>query len=531
VPGDGPDAPGVFSCVADSSPDAQLAALRWFSSLTAIAGVRSEDLVLFTVGDGAPDVLDYLRAHGVTVRPVAPSASRPRSCDRIAAALSLAATGVKGLAVLTAVDAVILEDPRSVPIPAGSVGLASGGAPALPAGVPADLVAAAQLAAAQPAAPASARSRPLPAGTANRQDGAWDFLLVPGDLLTEVARAWSECAESLRGHPDATKSWEPFIAPVALAMALADSRFGLHDIDGRWNVSTEGSPGLGSRTGSPAVLKYGGRVDQKGLLRPAGSVDIDKRIAEVNAAVYRLWQQAFPSATFWEWRYRGDPELGSGVGSRGQALSEKRDLLRAVIGLLQPASVLDVGCGDGEAMRGIPIARYTGIDVSQTAVERARLGRPEGEFRVGTLSGNRADAELTLCLDVLIHQSAAQTYEDLIRTLCSGSGAILLSGLQRRPARTTAMVHFHEPLATTIKRLVPDARLYPLRKASGITTLLVLKPALPGSRGRQASFRVRLGLRRLRLRFAVLRLRRVLGTAVRQRAGRTPGPQSSRRPE
>ena len=150
---------------------------------------------------------------------------------------------------------------------------------------------------------------------------------------------------------------------------------------------------------------------------------------------------------------------------------------------------------------------------------------------MGTLSDNRADAELTLCLDVLIHQSAAQTYEDLIRTLSSGSRAVLLSGLQRRPARTTAMVHFHEPLAATIRRLVPDARLYPLRKASGITTLLVLKPAPPGSHGRQASFRVRLGLRRLRLRFAVLRLRRILGAAARQRAGRRPGPQSSRRPE
>jgi len=524
MPRDHLDIPGVFSCVIDRRPDAQLAALRWFVSLTTIAGVPGENLVLFAVGDGPSDVLDYLRAQGVTVRPVPPFESRSPYCDRIAGALSLAATGVQGLAVLTATDVVILEDPRSIPIPPGSVGLTRGCAP-LPADTPADLLAAAEL-----TAPASTHNHQLALSVTDRQEGDSSFILVPGELLPEVARAWSQCATFLLERPGAAESWEPFIAPVALTMALAGHRFGIHDLDGRWNVSTEELPWPGSRTGSPAVLRYGDRVDRKGFLLPANFVDVDERIAEVNAAVHRLWQEAFPSATFWEWRYRDDPELGSGVGSRGQALKEKRDLLKAVIDLLRPASVLDVGCGDGETTQGIPIAKYTGIDLSQTAVERARLERPDGEFRVGTLTDNRADAELTLCLDVLIHQSSAQTYEDLISTLCSGSRAILLSGLQRRPTRTTAMVHFHEPLSTTITRLVPDARLYPLRKASGVTTLLVLRPAPPGSPKRKASFRVRLGLRRLQLQFAVLRLRRVLGTTARQRTGGAPGPRLRRRP-
>jgi len=521
---DHPGTPGVFSCVIDQRPDAQLAALRWFVSLTTIAGVPGENLVLFTVGDGSSDVLNYLRAQGVTVRPVPPFESRSPSCDRIAGALSLAATGVQGLAVLTATDVVILEDPRSIPIPPGSVGLTRGHVPSLPVDMPADLLAAAAL-----TPPAFTHTNEPPLSVTDRQDIDSSFILVPGDLLPEVARAWSQCATFLLECPNAAESWGPYIAPVALTMALAGPGLGIHDLDGRWNVSTEGLPGPVSRTGPPAVLHYGDRVDRKGFLLPANLADVDERIAEVNAAVYQLWQEAFPSATFWEWRYRDDPELGSGVGSRGQALREKRDLLKAVIGLLHPASLLDVGCGDGEATRGIPIAKYTGIDLSQTAVERARLGRPEGEFRVGTLSDNRVDAELTLCLDVLIHQSSAQTYEDLIRTLCSGSRAVLLSGLQRRPARTTAMVHFHEPLSTTIRRLVPEARLFPLRKASGVTTLLALKPAQPGPQGHHLPFRVQLGLWRLQLKFAALRLKRALGTSALQGTGRLVGARLRRR--
>jgi SAM-dependent methyltransferase len=517
---------GVFSCVIDGRPDAQLAALRWFVSLTTIAGVPAENLVLFTVGESASDVLGYLRTRGVAVRAVPPFDSRSPSCDRIAGALSLAATEVKGLAVLTATDVVVLEDPRSIPIPPRSVGLAAGRAACLPVDAPPDLLAAAEL-----TPPAFAPASKLPLSATNRHEAGSSFIVVPGELLPEVARAWAQCATLLLGLPGAAKSWGPFIAPVALTMALARTGMEIHDLDGRWNVCTEGAPGLGSRTGPPAVLRYGDRVDRKGFLRPANfvDVDVDERIAEVNTAVYGLWQEAFPSATFWEWRYRDDPELGSGVGSRGQSLKEKRDLLKAVIGLLHPASVLDVGCGDGEATRGIPIARYTGIDLSPTAVERARLGRPEGKFRVGTLSDNYVDAELTLCLDVLIHQSSARTYEDLVRTLCSGSRAVLLSGLQRQPARTTAMVHFHEPLSTTIRRLVPEARLYPLRRATGVTTLLVLRPAQPGTKGHRPPFRVHLQLRRMQLQFAALRLQRVVAASARQRAERAVGPRLMRR--
>jgi SAM-dependent methyltransferase len=38
------------------------------------------------------------------------------------------------------------------------------------------------------------------------------------------------------------------------------------------------------------------------------------------------------------------------------------------------------------------------------------------------------------------------------------------------------MVHFHEPLSTTLRAVAPDAELYPVRDEHGITTVCVLRP-------------------------------------------------------
>ena len=79
----------------------------------------------------------------------------------------------------------------------------------------------------------------------------------------------------------------------------------------------------------------------------------------------------FDNAAFWDERYRTNIELGSGAGSRGEFLTDKRDLLRGLIARLQPRSILDVGCGDIEVTRELEFdGAYTGIDVSPYVIER-----------------------------------------------------------------------------------------------------------------------------------------------------------------
>jgi len=85
---------GTFSCVIDEDPRFHLEALRWFASITAVAGASPCDLTVHVVGSADSDALDILEGKGVTIRPIRPFDSRSAHCNKIAGALSLAAAGV-----------------------------------------------------------------------------------------------------------------------------------------------------------------------------------------------------------------------------------------------------------------------------------------------------------------------------------------------------------------------------------------------------------------------------------------------------
>ena len=106
----------------DQHPRFHLEALRWFASLTSLAGVDPSDLVVNAVGSAASDALDHLRARGVTVRPVEGFDSRSPHCNKVAGALRLAEDDLDGLVVLCDTDVAVLEDPRTLVIPPGSIG-------------------------------------------------------------------------------------------------------------------------------------------------------------------------------------------------------------------------------------------------------------------------------------------------------------------------------------------------------------------------------------------------------------------------
>lgn len=163
-------------------------------------------------------------------------------------------------------------------------------------------------------------------------------------------------------------------------------------------------------------------------------------------------------------------------GDRGKPLPSKRALLTALLDVLRPASTLDVGCGDGDAIQGLPIANYVGLDPSAAAVRRARAGRPDGDYRVGTLADQPVQADLTVCLDVLDHLEDPADYLGLVeRLLRSSTRSLVISGYERPCQTASSRVHFHEPLSTTIRRCDPEAEIYPLREDHDVTTILVLK--------------------------------------------------------
>jgi 2-polyprenyl-3-methyl-5-hydroxy-6-metoxy-1,4-benzoquinol methylase len=469
------DPPGFFSCVVDDHPRFHLDALRWLASLTAVAGVDPTRLVVHVVGNTDSDAMDTLRAEGVAVHPVAAFDPRSPHCNKISGALRLAAEGVDGTAVLCDTDVAVVEDPRTLALPAGSIGAKLVDAPVPPLTVLTGVFEAAGV--------TLPPVVPLPWGpgdqtlSGNCNGGLY---LVPGPMLAPVATAWEHWARWLLDRTGLLDQWTVHLDQVAMALAMAAEGFGFHPLDPRWNTPTHDLGRIPADAASPAVIHYHQELSADGRIKTTGTESIDRQIGRVNTAIGELWQRAFPNATFWQWRYLTDPDLGSGVGSRGEPLRSKRDLLAAVLDAARPSSVLDVGCGDGEATRGLALAGYTGIDLSAEAVRRAQAGRPDGAYLVGTIVDHDVEAELTLCLDVLIHQADPGTYRAQVARLWESTRRVLvISGYERPPATRAPMIHFHEPLSATLRSVAPDAECYPVRDEHGITTIVALRPPAP----------------------------------------------------
>jgi 2-polyprenyl-3-methyl-5-hydroxy-6-metoxy-1,4-benzoquinol methylase len=167
----------------------------------------------------------------------------------------------------------------------------------------------------------------------------------------------------------------------------------------------------------------------------------------------------FDNGDFWDRRYRDDPELGSGIGSRGANLLYKQAIVRAFIEKIRPESILDVGCGDHETLRAFhDLPGYLGLDVSAIVVAQNRVKFPgrafvHRDFAAQPSCGESADA--VLCLEVLIHQHQPDTYERMVRNLVAAAReGGLVSGyvVNPRPQVRSAIIAWHEPLAETLEK-------------------------------------------------------------------------------
>jgi len=138
---------------------------------------------------------------------------------------------------------------------------------------------------------------------------------------------------------------------------------------------------------------------------------------------------------FWEERYVGDPELGSGVGSKGPWKQRKLDLLSQILRRHPIRRVLDLGCGDLQVLRDLPQLgelEYTGVDFSAEVIARNRARFPRLRFVHADLgdveSLDLEPPDLVICFDVLFHVEDPGTFQTICRYLLnSGARALALT--------------------------------------------------------------------------------------------------------
>lgn len=133
------------------------------------------------------------------------------------------------------------------------------------------------------------------------------------------------------------------------------------------------------------------------------------------------------STDYWVKRYEGGGH--SGDGSRGRLAEFKAEFLNAFVVEKKIASVLEMGCGDGQQLRLSMYPRYIGLDVAPNALENALrvcAGKDDYSFFLYHPTAFRdasglMTSDLGLSLDVIYHLTEEPVFESYMNALFSMS--------------------------------------------------------------------------------------------------------------
>ena len=129
------------------------------------------------------------------------------------------------------------------------------------------------------------------------------------------------------------------------------------------------------------------------------------------------------SAQYWEDRYRigGD----SGAGSYGRLASFKAKVLNRFVEEFQVDHVVEYGFGDGAQLSLANYRKYTGFDISKTAVETCRQkfsDKPQYDFLHTSENHDREGSyDLALSLDVIFHLVEDEVFDAYMKRLFRSS--------------------------------------------------------------------------------------------------------------
>ena len=170
----------------------------------------------------------------------------------------------------------------------------------------------------------------------------------------------------------------------------------------------------------------------------------------IRRLVPRSWtHRQFRSADYWESRYQRGRRSGS--GSRGILAEFKAEILNAFVTEHGVASVVELGCGDGEQLGLASYPSYVGLDVSATVLGRCEerfAGDAAKSFRHYDCSPSRADrplprGDLALSLDVIYHLVEDDVFETYMHDLfgCAERFVIIYSSNEDKPGRARHVRH------------------------------------------------------------------------------------------
>ncbi|HZT41399.1 MAG TPA: class I SAM-dependent methyltransferase [Chthonomonadaceae bacterium] len=307
--------------------------------------------------------------------------------------------------------------------------------------------------------------------------------VLPQKIFESLRTVWPKWNRWMLDRSALLEPFAVYADQVSFALSLQEIGCPVHPLSMTYNCPTHLPFPEGFRIEEPPkVLHYHSHLTSSGLLLPTTLEAVNRSIETVNNLIREERKKRFDNYVFWQFRYAFAPDAGSGEGSRGDNLLVKRNLLRTEIKRLCPQSILDVGCGDLQIVGPmVVIDNYTGVDISASAIERARQIRPEWSFLVGDVTTLEIEPrDLVLCLDVVIHQPTADLYERFCRRLLELSRHhLIVAGYNQPPWFTSEITFYYEPLSETLKRLGSEGFLQIIGGYRDTTVLLWTRPGAP----------------------------------------------------
>jgi hypothetical protein len=281
------------------------------------------------------------------------------------------------------------------------------------------------------------------------------FIVFPRELREPFVRRWLHWNECALANRTTLSKRDFFTDQVSFAVALSEFMDHYEPLPPSMNFPCHLEPRrypADLHDVEPVVVHYHDQVDGRtGLLLPTTLPGPDRAIARFNKRASAERRNRLSNPVFWDERYLRMPELGSGLGSRGEHNAMKAGLVAEFLARRPDRTLADFGCGDCAILEHVVPTGYIGIDGSREIVERNRGRFPQLEFRCEQLDQCTVRAPLSLCFDVLIHQSSRAAFDAVLdRIVGQTTEAGLINGFDEDPQFDSDIVFFHQPLVDAL---------------------------------------------------------------------------------
>ena len=171
------------------------------------------------------------------------------------------------------------------------------------------------------------------------------------------------------------------------------------------------------------------------------------------------------SMHYWEKRYASGGH--SGAGSQAHLAEFKAEFLNDFVKAYDVKSVVELGCGDGRQLSLSRYPKYTGVDVSETAIKMCvRKYREDITKNFTSKVPTEIQFDLAISLDVLYHLIEEEIYKKYMIDLfgISSKWVIIYSSnysmneFQEKFEQKSPHV-FHRKFTDTVKDIAPNWKL------------------------------------------------------------------------